>query len=411
MQNDFEPAAATGRAAAPDESVGVWLVGARGSLGTTSIAGAAAVTAGLRDTIGLVTEREPLTSAPLPSLSNLVFGGHDVAETTLRKQAEALADDGVIPVSVLLGVGEALDAADDMIRPGVVAHSGEPPAEAVARLRTDLESFRRRTGVDRVVVINVASTEAVVRPHGAHESLAALDAALGAGRDVLPPSSMYALAAFEAGCSFVDFTPSTGARLPALAEAARAARVPHAGSDGKTGETLVKAALAPMFANRALQVRSWAGTNLLGGGDGATLSDPDRVQSKLRAKSQALEEVLGEGITQPLHIDYVPDMGGWKTAWDHISFSGFLGVKMKMQFTWEGCDSALAAPLVLDLARLVSASHAAGVVGPLPELGYFFKNPIVADEAGPGPSGLSKAPADLTRQYLALCDFAASLNP
>ena len=38
-------------------------------------------------------------------------------------------------------------------------------------------------------------------------------------------------------------------------------------------------------------------------------------------------------------------MGEWKTAWDHIVFEGFLGVRMKLQFTWEGCDSALAAPL------------------------------------------------------------------
>lgn len=406
MHNNTDPAAA-----AAQERVGVWLVGARGSLATTTVAGCAAIAAGLRDTTGLVTERAPLSAAPLPALDRLVFGGHDVAETTIRKQAEALADDGVIPATVLLGVGEALDAADEHVRPGVLPHSGEPPAEAIARVRTDLESFRRRTGVDRIVVINVASTEAVVRPHAAHASMAALDAALGAGRDVLPPSSMYALAAFEAGCSFVDFTPSTGARLPALDEAAREARVTYAGSDGKTGETLVKSALAPMFGHRNLGVRSWAGTNLLGGGDGATLADPDRVQSKLRSKSRTVEQALGYAVDQPLHIDYVADMGGWKTAWDHISFTGFLGVKMTMQFTWQGCDSALAAPLVLDLARLVAAAHAAGRVGPLPELGYFFK-----DGLGNAPGGgLGNAPgdgqhADLTQQYLALCDFAASLS-
>ena len=56
-----------------------------------------------------------------------------------------------------------------------------------------------------------------------------------------------------------------------------------------------------------------------------------------------------------MHIDYVDALGDWKTAWDHIVFSGFLGVRMTMQFTWQGCDSALAAPLVLDLARIVGA--------------------------------------------------------
>jgi len=53
---------------------------------------------------------------------------------------------------------------------------------------------------------------------------------------------------------------------------------------------------------------------------------------------------------------------------------------MTLQFTWQGCDSALAAPLVLDLVRLVSAAHEAGRSGPLPELAFFFKDPIGAAE-------------------------------
>jgi myo-inositol-1-phosphate synthase len=195
----------------------------------------------------------------------------------------------------------------------------------------------------------------------------------------------------------VDFTPSVGPRLPALDQAAVVAGVPYAGSDGKTGETMVRAALAPMFAARALRVRSWSGTNLLGGGDGATLADPDHAASKLRSKSDGLERILGAGVTQPLHIDYVPDMGGWKTAWDHIAFEGFLGVRMKMQFTWEGCDSALAAPLILDLVRLTAAAQRAGRSGALPELGFFFKAP------------LDDAPVDLGSQYARLCEFASCL--
>jgi acyl-CoA reductase-like NAD-dependent aldehyde dehydrogenase len=44
---------------------------------------------------------------------------------------------------------------------------------------------------------------------------------------VLPASSLYAYAAFLAGCSYVDFTPSTGARLPALRELAERAGLPE----------------------------------------------------------------------------------------------------------------------------------------------------------------------------------------
>jgi myo-inositol-1-phosphate synthase len=154
-----------------------------------------------------------------------------------------------------------------------------------------------------------------------------------------------------------------------------ARRLPWAGNDGKTGETLVKAALAPMFASRALLVRSWAGTNLLGGGDGATLADPAAAASKTASKQRSLGELLGYGVDGTTHIDYVPDLGDWKTAWDHVSFEGFLGVRMSLQFTWQGCDSALAAPLVLDLARLVARAHEIGEVGPVGAFGFFFKDP------------------------------------
>ena len=68
-------------------------------------------------------------------------------------------------------------------------------------------------------------------------------------------------------------------------------------------------------------------------------------------------------------------MGEWKTAWDHIVFEGFLGVRMKLQFTWEGCDSALAAPLLLDLMRLMALALERRERGVLPGLAFFFKDP------------------------------------
>ena len=74
-------------------------------------------------------------------------------------------------------------------------------------------------------------------------------------------------------------------------------------------------------------------------------------------------------------IEYVEDIGDFKTAWDLITFAGFLGTGMRMEFTWHGCDSALAAPLVLDLARLTAAAHAAGRVGPAARPGVLLQGP------------------------------------
>jgi myo-inositol-1-phosphate synthase len=245
------------------------------------------------------------------------------------------------------------------------------------------------------VVVNVASTE----PHPAwqecYDDLGALEAALAERPGVLPPSSLHAYAAFKAGHGFVDFTPSFGTRVPALAQLAEQAGVPFAGGDGKTGETLVKTALAPMFAHRALHVRSWYGANILGGGDGATLADYGPRASKIQSKQSSLGKLLGYTPDGTVHIDYVAELGDWKTAWNHISFEGFLGTQMKMQFTWQGCDSTLAAPLVLDLIRLTAAAQQRGDAGPRPELAFFFKDPIG-----------NPADSRLVMQFEALRDWA-----
>jgi myo-inositol-1-phosphate synthase len=353
---------------------GIWLIGARGSVATTAITGAAAIRGGFAEPNGCVSELEPFAGLGLPAFDELVFGGHDVAETPLTERAEQLVGNGVLPTGLPALVRADLEAADAEIRR--VVEDGRGQAEVIDGLVADLESFRERTGVARIVVVNVASTEPFAEPDPACSSLDSLRAELAAGRSVLPYSSAYAYAAFRAGCAFVDFTPSVGARIPALDEFARENRLPYAGSDGKTGETLLKSVLAPMFAQRALRVRSWSGTNLLGGGDGAALAEPERAKSKIDSKQRLLEEELGYAVDGGVHIHNVPALGDWKTAWDHIAFDGFLGTRMSMQFTWQGCDSALAAPLVLDLARFAALAHAHGIGGPLDALAFFFKDPV-----------------------------------
>jgi len=365
---------------AAHERTGVWLVGARGSVGTTTVVGALAVRSGLSDTTGLVSGLPEVAVAGLPDLGDLVFGGHDIDACSLGKRAEVLAAGGVLPAALLPLVEHELAEVDARILVGLQPDGHESQAEAIARLRGDLERFRDEYGLARVVVIDVSSTEPPVADPATVADLAAVERALAAGESPLPTSSAYALAAFRAGCAFVSFTPSAGPRPPALVQAAERYAVPWAGSDGKTGETLVKTVLAPMFATRALHVGSWSSYNMLGGGDGRTLADPQAAASKTASKARGLEAILGHPVDGPLHIDYVPDAGDWKTAIDHVSFTGFLGVRMTMQFTWSGCDSALAAPLVLDLARLAARAQQVGRVGPLTDLGFFFKDPAGSDE-------------------------------
>lgn len=361
--------------------VGVWLIGARGSVATTVVAGCAAVTAGLNAPTGMVTETPLFADTGLPALSSLVFGGHDTVDCPLPKRAEALAAGGVLPHGLPSAISSELAAADREIRPGgPSAGDTREPTDMIDVFTTDIRDFVRRHGLARAVVVNVASTE---------------PASTGTA---LPPSSLYAAAALRAGCPYVNFTPSTGLHHPALQSLAAASGLPYAGRDGKTGQTLLRSVLGPMFAQRALTVRAWSGTNLLGGGDGAALADPAAAAAKNAGKERVLADTLGRAPEGETHIDDVPALGDWKTAWDHIAFDGFLGTRMILQTTWQGCDSSLAAPLVLDLARLTSRAHEAGLTGPLTDLGFYFKDPV-----GDGPSALGE-------QYAALAGFAGRLR-
>ncbi|MEV6397712.1 inositol-3-phosphate synthase [Streptomyces sp. NPDC051907] len=357
-------------------------MGARGSVATTAVAGCAAVTAGLHPPTGMVTETQPFARTPLPALPSLVFGGHDTDCCPLPKRAEELTAQGVLPHTLAAAVRGELTAADHDIRPGG-PQSGDTRTdeELIAAFAHDIDDFRRRRRLARVVVLNVASTEAPPAPDA----------------ERLAPSSLYAAAALRTHSPYINFTPSTGLHTPALADAAAASGLPHAGRDGKTGQTLLRSVLAPMFVHRALSVRAWSGANLLGGGDGAALADPAAAAAKNAGKERVLADVLGAVPEGRVHIDDVPALGDWKTAWDHIAFDGFLGSRMILQTIWQGCDSALAAPLVLDLARLVARAHQAGLSGPLPELGFYFKDP------DGGPAGLSE-------QYARLLAFADRLR-
>jgi myo-inositol-1-phosphate synthase len=269
----------------------------------------------------------------------------------------------------------------------------ESARDAVARISADLQRF---AGGDPAIVINVASTEPLCDPTLFGWSLEQLERGLDEDDPRIPASALYAYAALRSGIPFVNFTPSIGAGLPALVEMARRAKLPLAGRDGKTGETLVKTTLAPMFAVRGLTVEGWYGTNILGNTDGQVLSYAENAASKVASKQGVLEQCLGYSPAGAVRIDYFPPLVDHKVAWDFIQFRGWGGHRMRMQFTWEGTDAVLAAPLLIDLARLIAVANARGESGPIGALGLFFKTPEGTDEM------------NLHRQYETLLTWAGN---
>ncbi|MGA2256548.1 MAG: inositol-3-phosphate synthase, partial [Thermoguttaceae bacterium] len=93
-----------------------------------------------------------------------------------------------------------------------------------------------------------------------------------------------------------------------------------------------------------------------------------------------LGEILGYKPQTHISIEFIESLGDWKTAWDHIHFAGFMGTPMTFQFIWQGCDSVLAAPLVIDLIRFTELAQRRGQTGLLKFLASFFKSPLGVEE-------------------------------
>jgi myo-inositol-1-phosphate synthase len=376
--------------------VGVWIVGALGNVGACTVLGARAAARGLARSTGLVSELPEFRGLPLVPLSDLVFGGHEIRHSDLAAEAlEFHRQNGVPSRDLIDALKVDLLKASENIRDGLLLNCGKPVAalangrwsrgskrrlplaEAVRAIQQDLASFARRHALRDVIVVNLASCEKPVDSRALGSLRAMREAIRRDRREHLSASVLYAYAAIDAGRPYINFAASLGSSVPAIEELALERGVPHMGKDAKTGETLLKTTLAPMFAMRNLDVLSWEGHNLLGNRDGLVLDDPENARLKLADKRGVLESILKKkGFHTRVRIDYVPDLQDWKTAWNHIRFEGFLGARMTMQVIWQGCDSLLAAPLVLDLVRFAELAHRNGEAGPLKHLSCFFKNPL-----------------------------------
>jgi myo-inositol-1-phosphate synthase len=380
-----------------ERRVGLWLIGAFGGVATTVALGLAALRRGRIDGTSLVTALPLFDGLDLAAPAQFVLGGHDIRRTGYRQAVRDFRQRAnIFEADLTEACLPDLDEWGANVRPGTVLNAGstiarladlpesqraDSPRAVIDRIQADLHAFRDSQRLDQLVVVNVASTEPPFELSDLHSSLEKLTAALDKRQPaVLPASALYAWAALDLGLPYVNFTPSLGASCPAIQQLAHERRAAFGGKDGKTGETLLKSVLAPLFALRNWRILSWVGHNIFGNRDGLVLDDPHNKASKIRTKDQVISSIVGYKPQTHVSIEYIESLDDWKTAWDHIHFRGFLGVKMTMQFTWQGCDSILAAPLVIDLARLALLAQRRGETGVMRHLACFFKSPMGVEE-------------------------------
>jgi len=376
--------------------VGLWLIGALGGVSSTAAIGISALSRKLTDNTSLVTATPLFQGVDLDGFDEFVIGGHDIRRSSFVESVRDLNQrSNVFNEALIQACKPDLDKWSANVRPGTVLGAGptisrladmpevqrvRTPKEAVERVQADLKEFKERNKLDQLVVANVSSTEPPCDLDERFDTIARFRTALEAKDAKIPASALYGWAALEMGVPYINFTPSLGASFPAALELAKEKKASVSGKDGKTGETLMKTVLAPMFAYRNLKILSWVGHNIFGNRDGVVLDDPANKASKVQTKDQVVSSIVGYKPQTHVSIEYIQSLDDWKTAWDHIHFQGFLGTKMILQFLWQGCDSLLAAPLLIDIVRLTLLAQRRGEHGVLSHLACFFKSPMGCNE-------------------------------
>ncbi|MBI4383083.1 MAG: inositol-3-phosphate synthase [Nitrospinae bacterium] len=393
--------------------LGVLLPG-MGAVSSTFIAGVYLINKGLAEPYGSVTQLSrirlgkrtnasyPLVKdfVPLADLKDIAFGGWDIYDENCYQAALTCE---VIDKKDLASVQRELEA----IKPWPAVFENEfvrnisgpnrkkykNKMEAAELIMKDIETFKREQGLDRMAMCWCGSTEIYqdVRNHEAFQTIEGLEKAMKDNLAIIPPSMLYAYAAIRMGVAYANGSPNLSGEVPALADLAVKNRVPIAGKDFKTGQTLMKTIVAPGLKARMLGLKGWFSCNILGNRDGQVLDDPDSFRSKEVTKSSVLESILQNDLYPGLYgdyyhkvrIEYYPPRGDAKEGWDNIDIVGWLGQPMQLKINFLCRDSILAAPVVLDLILFLDLAQRAGMHGIQEWLSFYFKEPICRPDLKP----------------------------
>jgi len=389
-----------------DGKLGIMVVGL-GAVTSTFMTGVLMVRKGLSKPVGSMIEYDKIRVGkgnekkylsyreivPIAELKDIVFGAWDVypadayrsamyAEVLKEKDIELVKDEleQIVPMKAAFDKNFAKRLDGDNVM------TGKTRWEMVEQLRDDIRTFKQANGCSRIVVAWAASTEIYVPYYEpVHGSLAAFEAAMKADdKEHIAPSMCYAYAALTEGAPFIMGAPNTTVDIPAMWELAEKTRMPIAGKDFKTGQTLVKSGFAPIIGTRCLGLSGWFSTNILGNRDGLVLDEPANFHTKEVSKLSTLESILVPEKQPDLYTDYYhkvrinyyPPRNDNKEGWDNIDIFGWMGYPMQIKINFLCRDSILAAPLLLDLCLLSDLAARAGRFGIQRFLSFYLKSPM-----------------------------------
>ncbi|MFL2631078.1 MAG: inositol-3-phosphate synthase [Thermodesulfobacteriota bacterium] len=255
----------------------------------------------------------------------------------------------------------------------------------------EIKDFKKDKNIDRLVMIWCGSTEIFFKKGKVHQTLKSFENGLKSNHKDISPSMIYAYAAIKSGAAYANGAPNLSVDIPALTKLSISKKVPVAGKDFKTGQTLMKTILAPGIKSRLLGLNGWFSTNILGNRDGEVLDNPKNFKTKEESKLSVLEHIFQPEINRDLYgdfyhkvrINYYPPRGDQKEAWDNIDIFGWLGYEMQIKVNFLCRDSILAAPIVLDLIIFMDLAQRAGMFGIQEWMSFYFKSPMVGEKLYP----------------------------
>ncbi len=395
----------------PTGKLGILLPGL-GAVATTFIAGVSAIRRGLSQPYGSLTQmgtirlgkrtekRVPKIKdfVELANLDDLVFGGWDIFTDNAY---QAALNAGVLHKELLDQVRDDIEG----IQPWKAVFDqnyvkklhGEHVKKAATKydlaqmLMEDIQKFKEKNNLSRMVTVWCASTEVFMKPDPVYKTLESFEKAMKANHPAIAPSMVYAYASIASGVPFANGAPNLTVDIPAMFELANAKKIPIAGKDFKTGQTLMKTILAPGLKARLIGLNGWFSTNILGNRDGEVLDDPDSFKTKEESKLGVLQYILQPDVYPELYknfyhkvrINYYPPRGDNKEGWDNIDIFGWLGYPMQIKIDFLCRDSILAAPIVLDLAIFMDLAQRSGMKGIQEWLSFYFKSPMCAPDLYP----------------------------
>ena len=386
--------------------LGVLVVGL-GAVSSTFMTGVLMTRKGLAKPVGSMTQYDVMRVGegadkkylkynqivPITDLNDIVFGAWDVYPANAFESAmnaEVLKEKDILPVKDELEKIKPMKAAFDhnyaKRLDGDNVKDCKTRWDMVQELKKDIRDFKEANGCARVVLLWAASTEVYVPVNEkVHYTLADLEAAMKADdRENIAPSMCYAYAALTEGAPFIMGAPNTTVDIPAMWELAEKTKMPIAGKDFKTGQTLVKSGFAPIIGVRCLGLAGWFSTNILGNRDGLVLDEPANFRTKEVSKLSTLESILVAEKQPDLYTDYYhkvrinyyPPRNDNKEGWDNIDIFGWMGYPMQIKINFLCRDSILAAPLCLDLVLLSDLAARCGRYGIQSFLSFFLKSPM-----------------------------------